>query len=218
MKYKNIVALTIIGALLFFSLAKASTVNYKLLDPLQTVRTLVVNTVNQIKTLKSENPDFSHRSLRNYIKTEALPQFDLRSITKSLMGEYYSRATDSQQDQFTDAFADRLLQIYSNSLKNLDRNKIQFTRNFQYLSNGRALVRTLLVTENNTRVPIEYYLREATNIGWLIYDIHIDGMSVIATYRPTFKKQFDSKPIDQVIKDLNTSNAYIDQANDKQNN
>lgn len=213
-KLKKNLSLYLVFFILFTHSALIQADKYGQLDPLQTVRTLVATTINQIRTLKSKG-GFNHSELRSYIQKEALPRFDLRSITQTLMGDYYSVATDGQQNSFMDAFSDRLLQIYSNSLKDLDNNQILFKRDFQFLNDGRALVRTLLVTENNTRVPIEYYLRETTNVGWLIYDIQIDGMSIMATYRPSFKNQFDSKSIDQVIADLNNSNSYLDNMNDK---
>jgi phospholipid transport system substrate-binding protein len=130
-----------------------------------------------------------------------LPHFDTEFAARMVLGAHWRTATPEQRQRFIDAFYHSLLSNYGSALGNFtaDRLKIFPTRGDPDPKN--TTVRTEVKRENGDRVSVNYYLHKTAQ-GWKAWDVVIDGISYVNSYRTDFGEQLEAQGIDAVIKRL----------------
>jgi phospholipid transport system substrate-binding protein len=135
------------------------------------------------------------------VNTYLLPHFDTDFAARLVLGLHWRDASPEQRKQFVDAFYHSLLSNYGSALTvfTADRLKIYPTK----VDEGaqRATVRTEVKRDNGDRVSVNYYMRK-TPEGWKAWDVVIDGISYVNSYREDFGPQIESQGLDAVIKRL----------------
>jgi phospholipid transport system substrate-binding protein len=130
-----------------------------------------------------------------------MPHFDTETSARVVLGQYWRSATPEQRQRFINAFYHSVLINYGDSLIEFtpDRLKIQPAR----LEPGAttATVRTEVTRRNGDRVSVNYSLR-LTPQGWKAWDVVIDGISYVKSYREDFGEQIEKQGLDTVIKRL----------------
>jgi phospholipid transport system substrate-binding protein len=139
--------------------------------------------------------------VRELVDKYLLPHFDTQYSATLVLGRHWRTATPDQRKQFVDAFYQSLLNNYGSALVEFtsDRLKIYPTR---VDPDARlATVRTEVKRSNGDRVAVNYYLRR-TPQGWKAWDVVIDGISYVNSYRTDFGEQIEAQGLDAVIKRL----------------
>ena len=130
-----------------------------------------------------------------------MPHFDAETSARVVLGQFWRTATPEQRQRFIDAFYHSLLTNYGDALAEFtaDRLKIYPTR----LEPGAtsATVRTDVRRRNGDLVSVNYSLR-MTPQGWKAWDVVIDGISYVKSYREDFGAQIESQGLETVIKRL----------------
>jgi phospholipid transport system substrate-binding protein len=139
--------------------------------------------------------------IRQLVDKYLLPHFDTAFSAQLVLGRYWRTATPEQRQHFIDAFYHSLLANYGTALADFtaDRLKIYPTR--VETDATRATVRTEVKRDDGSRVSVNYYLRK-TPQGWKAWDVVIDGISYVNSYREDFGPQIEQQGIDSVIKRL----------------
>jgi phospholipid transport system substrate-binding protein len=143
-----------------------------------------------------------------------LPHFDTEFSARLVLGRYWRTATPDQRQRFVDAFYHSLVTNYGYALVDFtaDRLKIYPTRVAPDAT--RATVRTEVKRDNGDVVAVNYYLHK-TPQGWKAWDVVIDGISYVNSYREDFGAQIEQQGLDAVIKRLQSGespNAIAHQA------
>ncbi|HTV79844.1 MAG TPA: ABC transporter substrate-binding protein [Steroidobacteraceae bacterium] len=127
-----------------------------------------------------------------------LPYFDTRYAAQLVLGKYWRTATEDQRNRFIDAFKTSMLQNYGNAL-------VEFTANRMKVQPGRvdpgsdlATVNTTITRDDGTTVPVLYVLHK-TPEGWKAWDVKIEGISYVKSFRDDFAAQIEQKGLDAVI-------------------
>ncbi len=130
-----------------------------------------------------------------------LPHFDTQFAATLVLGAHWRTATPEQRKHFVEAFYHSLLNNYGSALVDFtsDRLKIYPTRVEPDAT--RATVRTEVKRSNGDRVAVNYYLRK-TPQGWKAWDLVIDGISYVNSYRTDFGEQIEAQGLDAVIRRL----------------
>jgi phospholipid transport system substrate-binding protein len=130
-----------------------------------------------------------------------MPHFDEETSARVVLGQFWRTATPDQRQRFINAFYHSLLANYGDALAEFtaDRLKIYPTR----LEPGAtsATVRTDVRRRNGDLVSVNYSLR-LTPQGWKAWDVVIDGISYVKSYREDFGAQIESQGLETVIKRL----------------
>ncbi len=130
-----------------------------------------------------------------------MPHFDAETSARVVLGQFWRTATPEQRQRFINAFYHSLLANYGDALAEFtaDRLKIYPTR----LEPGAtsATVRTDVRRRNGDLVSVNYSLR-MTPQGWKAWDVVIDGISYVKSYREDFGAQIESQGLETVIKRL----------------
>jgi phospholipid transport system substrate-binding protein len=146
------------------------------------------------------------QKIRKLVDTHLLPHFDTEYAAKLVLAKSWRTATPDQRKRFIDAFYQSLLQNYGEALLDAtpDRMTIQPYRGDP--AETTATVRTEVRRDNGSRVPVNYSMRK-TEAGWKAYDVTIEGISYVKSFRTDFGSEIEQKGLDAVIQRLETQQA-----------
>jgi len=127
-----------------------------------------------------------------------LPHFDTEYAARLVLGQYWRTATPEQKKRFVDAFYHSLLQNYGSALVDFTADKLKVYPSKVDPNADHATVRTDIKRDSGDRIAVNYVLRK-TPEGWKAYDVNIDGISYVKSYREDFGSQIAQQGIDSVI-------------------
>ena len=127
-----------------------------------------------------------------------LPHFDTEYAARLVLAQYWRTATPEQKKRFVDAFYHSLLQNYGSALADFTADKLKVFPSKVDPGADHATVRTEIKRDSGDRIAVNYVLRK-TPEGWKAYDVNIDGISYVKSYREDFGSQIAQQGIDSVI-------------------
>jgi phospholipid transport system substrate-binding protein len=130
-----------------------------------------------------------------------LPHFDVDYAARLVLGRHWSAATPQQRQRFVDAFYRSMLNNYGDALVEFTGDRIKVLPYKGDPTAKSASVRTTVKRSNGQVVPVNYSLR-LTAQGWKAWDVVIEGISYVKSFREDFGAEIDQKGIDAVIQRL----------------
>ncbi len=130
-----------------------------------------------------------------------LPYFDVDHAARLVLGRHWSGATAEQRRRFIDAFYRSLLNNYGDALVEFTGDRIKVLPFKGDPAAKTATVRTTVRRSNGEVVPVNYSLR-LTDRGWKAWDVVIEGISYVKSFREDFGAEIDLKGLDAVIERL----------------
>jgi phospholipid transport system substrate-binding protein len=124
------------------------------------------------------------------------PLFDFPLMAKLSLGrKYWPGLVEEERQRFTELFTKRLKASYLDKLTLYTDEKVVFKTPVQ--EKRKIKIQTELISKNNT-ISMLYKFHESKH-GWLIYDIEIQGVSIISTYRSQFDQVLSKGTIDDLL-------------------
>jgi phospholipid transport system substrate-binding protein len=130
-----------------------------------------------------------------------LPHFDVNHAARLVLGRHWASATPQQRQRFVDAFYRSMLNNYGDALVDFTGDRIKVLPYKGDPAAKTASVRTTVKRSNGQLVPVNYSLR-LTDKGWKAWDVVIEGISYVKSFREDFGAEIDQKGIDAVIQRL----------------
>ncbi|HWL29518.1 MAG TPA: ABC transporter substrate-binding protein [Burkholderiaceae bacterium] len=135
-----------------------------------------------------------------------LPYVDFDKTTRLAAGPHWRKATPEQRKALIAAFKGTLLRTYGGALADVDKIASLQTLPFRSDPNAKdVVVRSNFLQRNGPAIAVDYRL-ENTADGWKIYDINVEGIWLIQTYRTQFNEQVNRNGIQGLIDALNQRN------------
>jgi len=138
-----------------------------------------------------------------------LPHFDTEYAARLVLGQYWRTATPDQRKRFIDAFYHSLLNNYGNYLADFTADRLKVLPTAVEPGSDHATVRTDIKRDNGDRIAVNYSMRKEAD-GWKAYDVSIDGISYVKSYREDFGAQIQEQGIDAVITRLERGEKPVD--------
>jgi phospholipid transport system substrate-binding protein len=132
---------------------------------------------------------------------KVLPHFDFTRMTRLAVGRNWQQANDAQKESLTKEFRTLLVRTYSTSLSAYRNQNIEVKPLKMAAGDKEVTVRTQVVQPGGPPIPIDYAMEKADS-GWKVYDVVIDGASLVTTYRSSFNDQISKGGVDGLIKAL----------------
>jgi phospholipid transport system substrate-binding protein len=132
-----------------------------------------------------------------------LPYFDVDYAARLVLAKHWRTATPQQRQRFVDAFYKSLLNNYGDALVEFTGDRIKVLPAKVEPTATTATVRTEVKRSNGDRIPVNYSLRKG-DAGWKAWDVTIEGISYVKSFREDFGAEIDQKGIDAVIQRLET--------------
>jgi len=130
-----------------------------------------------------------------------LPHFDTEYSAFLVLGAHWRTATPDQRKRFVDAFYHSLLTNFGSALVDFTADRLKIPPTKVDPDATKARVRTEVKRANGAPVEVNYYLHK-TPQGWKAYDVEIEGIRYVSSYRTDFGEQIEARGIDAVIKRL----------------
>lgn len=163
----------------------------------------VLAVLKQYKSKAESDPEFLDAKIQELI----LSQMDFEAMAKLVLGKHWRSASEEQRRQFVDEFRTLLVRTYKTSLLEYTDEKVVFLPFRESEEpNKRALVRSEIIRSNGPSIPIIYSLRYKESDGWKVYDIGIEGVSLVTNYRSSFSRDISQKGMDSLITSLKARN------------
>ena len=166
--------------------------------PMETVET-GVNKV--LKTLS--DPAFKAQSKDQQIatiSTEIESVFDFKELSRRTLGRQWKKFNAEQQTEFVKLFKELLQGVYADRLLAYSDQKVIYDKELM-LKKGRAEVQSYLQTSDGTKIPLFYRLTDKGG-SWKVYDIVIEGVSMVKNYRTQFKEILSNGSPDKLLEIL----------------
>ena len=142
------------------------------------------------------------------IRQELEQRFDWNAICRSCVGRHWSKLSKEQQGQFMDLFKQFLERTYLDRVEpyydQLERIDYQGER---ILESNYASVKTVVVTKQKIEHPVEYRLQKAPSGEWQVYDVVIEGISLVKNYRTQFDEVINRSSFEGLLSDLKSKIA-----------
>jgi len=130
-----------------------------------------------------------------------LPHVDTQFAAQLVLGRYWKTATPQQREQFVNAFYHSMLNNYGTAIVNFTSNTLKVYPSRVSPGDQNATVRTEMARNGGPPVSVNYYMH-MTPDGWKAWDVVIDGVSYIMSYRQDFQPQIAQQGLPAVINSL----------------
>jgi phospholipid transport system substrate-binding protein len=127
-----------------------------------------------------------------------LPHFDTPYAAQLVLGQHWRNATPEQRKRFVDAFYQSLLYTYGDAMVDFTADRLKVLPTKVADTDERATVRTEIKRSNGTKVGVNYSLRKVGG-EWKAWDVVIDGISYVKSYREDYGSEVQQKGLDAVI-------------------
>jgi phospholipid transport system substrate-binding protein len=134
--------------------------------------------------------------------------FDFGETARRSLGRHWQPRSPAERDEFVQLFADLLERSYISRVELYGGEKIQYLGDT--IDGEQAKVQTKLVTKGGSDIPIEYRMHKKGD-RWLVYDVIIEGVSLIANYRTQFNKIIQTASYQELVKKMKAKQDEIQQ-------
>jgi phospholipid transport system substrate-binding protein len=141
-------------------------------------------------------------ALRDFVASEFNNMFDRDYSARLVLGVHGRGASDADVKVFADALADSLMQRYGSSLLDLN-SKLKVRVKSETPLRGGAIVKVSseYLRQGNEPVPVDYLMRKV-GTQWKVFDVMVEGVSFVQTFRNQFDTPLKQKSIPQVAADI----------------
>ena len=154
-----------------------------------------------VKTL--DNPalkgDSKVMERRAAVRKIANDIFDFNEIARRSLGRHWAGKSDAEHEEFVGLFADLLERSYISKIDTYGGEKITYTS--ERSEGDIAVVGTKIISKSGTEVPIDYRMLKKGD-RWLVYDVSIEGVSLVSNYRTQFNKIIQTSSYAELIKKM----------------
>lgn len=175
-------------------------------SPIQIVQDTSNRMIDALKANRSEldsNPDVVYQLVDEIV----LPYFDFETMSRWVVGKYWRDATPQQQERFVTEFRTLLVRTYAKALEEYSNETVRIPAQPEPPADAKEVsVRSEIVPASGAPIPVNYSMHNRKG-GWQVYDVVIDGISIVTNYRSSITDQIRKGGIDSAIAALAERNA-----------
>ena len=176
-------------------------------DPQALVRSTADRVLAEVKARKDALQRDSS-GIYQLVQQYVVPHFDFPRMTQSAMGRHWRAASAEQRSTLIREFQEMLVRTYAVALLNYSGQQIEYLPLRASASDDDVVVQTKVADVGAPPIPIDYRL--SRSIGrWKVYDVTIDGVSLVSNYRSMFAEQVQRKGVDGLIQQLSDRNREL---------
>ena len=163
---------------------------------------MLQNTASQIiATLKQNKPNLkqNHQVIYQAVERYLLPNVDVSGMSRSVLGrEAWNKASAADKQEFTRVFTQLIIRTYANPLAEYTDETVRFLPLHNPADGRFTRVNSVIVRSNGQNIPLSYSLVSKNN-GWKIYDLSVEGVSLLQSFRSQFGQILQSASMQDLI-------------------
>ena len=170
---KQLTGLFLIATILGAAAVQAET------TPTEDVRTSVEAVIALLKDDQLDR-DIRREKMREVIDK----RFDFRAMSQRTLATNWKKASDSEKQKFTELFAELIQNSYVSKIESYTNETVEYPA--EKKKGRKAVVNTLIIT-SSAEIPVNYSVYQKDG-SWLVYDVIIEGVSLISNYRSSYQE------------------------------
>ena len=169
---------------------------------------LVKRTAEDVLAVVKTDKDIQagdQRKIFALAEEKIVPNFNFDKVSRMVLGKNWSKATPDQKTAFQAEFRSLLIRTYATALSKYKNQVIEYKPFRKASESNVASVKTLIVQPGGQPIAVDYTL-EKQGDAWKVYDIVIEGVSLVTNYRGQFSQEIRTNGLDSLIKKLGDKN------------
>ena len=171
----------------------------------ESANTFVIKTVEEISAFITENKTMLENDeeyLRVKVDELVIPKLNISLMSKIVLGrDNWTSSNDYQKREFQKAFRSLMVRTYMKSLTTFDGEKMKFMPFKEGKRPNIARVNSIYLLSEG-ELPVSYRLKFTESDGWKVFDIIIDGISLLKNYRTDFQEHIQNNGMNSLIAEL----------------
>ena len=156
------------------------------------------------KDIAAGNP----QKVAQLVETKVLPHFNFPRMTQLAVGRSWRQATPDQQKALTDEFRSLLVRTYAAAFGSYKNQTVEYKPLRMQPGDTDVVVRSVIKQPGGQPMALDYSMEKLSG-GWKVYDVKIEGISLVENYRNTFNSEIQRSGIDGLIKVLADKNRAL---------
>ena len=174
-------------------------------SPEQLVQKITNEVLESIKSDKQLAAGDKQKAVK-LAEEKVLPYIDFEEATRLAVGRAWAKATPEQKKKLVSEFRNMLVRTYSNAIGGYEGQTLKVLPSRGKQDPQDTTVRTQFVRQGAPPLPIDFQMRKTDNT-WKVYDINVEGISLVLTYRSEFDAIVKQQGIDGLLKRLAQKNT-----------
>ena len=173
---------------------------------------VLANSTRVLATLESRRAEFSknRNALSRFVSSEFSTMFDRDYAGRLVLGTHGRGASDAEVKLFADALADDLMQRYGSSLLDFNTELKVRVKSETALRNGAIIkVSSEMLRQGGEPIPVDYLMRKVGS-QWKVFDVMVEGVSFVQTFRTQFDAPLKRTSIAQVAADIKAGKLHAE--------
>jgi phospholipid transport system substrate-binding protein len=164
-------------------------------DQIRETADAVINILNDKELKKPENKQLRSKKIRQIVDK----RFDFEEMAKRSLGLAWHKRTPEEKKEFVSLFSDLIENTYIRKVERYEHEKVLYTG--ERVEGSYAAVKTTVITDKEVEIPVEYRIfKKGTK--WEVYDVIIEGVSLVNNYRTQFSSIISSDSYAGLVKKL----------------
>jgi phospholipid transport system substrate-binding protein len=168
------------------------------LTPTETVKSRVDEALQSLSQTTNPGAEASERR-RADIRRAADTLFDFPDMSRRALGRHWTDRTPAEREEFTRLFTDLIARTYIGKIDRYAGESIAYVG--ERVDGDEASVRSQVVTAKGSQIPVEYRLHRANDV-WSVYDVLIENVSLVSTYRSQFDRIINAESFANLLRRL----------------
>ncbi len=165
---------------------------------------LIRNTVDEVLAIVRQDKDIqagNKKKVNELVDAKVLPHFNFTHMTRLAVGKNWRNATPEQKKNLEIEFRNLLVRTYTTAFTTYQDQEVEVKPLKMANDATEVTMKTFILNKGKQPLPVNYDM-EKTASGWKVYDLSIEGVSLVTNYRGTFAEQIQKSGIDGLIKTL----------------
>ena len=158
-------------------------------------------TTKIIELLKKNKDAYAkdHKKLYAMVQEQVLPYFDFRAMSRLVLGKHWREASEDQRNRFANEFRDLLVRTYATALLKYTKEEVLYLPFRSSPGEKTVTVKTEVKQGGGGPVIPIHYSFYLTDASWKVFDVTIDGVSLVTTYRSTYAEKIRTEGLNALI-------------------
>jgi len=171
---------------------------------IRTTTSQMLDALKKDREIIDQQPEHIHQLANRII----MPNVDFKRMSSWVLGKHWRRATDEQKQQFPAQFRNLILRTYATALSEYTDETITYLPLRTSNNKTDVTVRTIIERSSGPGISVAYRMH-LSNTGWKVYDISIEGISLVNNYRRSFSSEIRRHGLDSLINKLAAKNKSL---------
>ena len=132
-------------------------------------------------------------------------RFSFKEMSKRSLGKNWKARTTPEKKEFTKVFKDLIQNSYFTKMETYTDEKIIYDK--ERTKGKTSIVKTFVITKTATEIPIDYRMKQNKKGQWLVYDIVVEGISLVSNYRSSFAAELRKGSFGDLVASLKKKTA-----------